>query len=412
MDKQLNDIENLRIDRNDKRSVDVSARKRGTHYRLLVFAAAGVVAITYLIYKLLLGSGIAIEVGTVTTAYPSQLYSILNATGYVVPQTKADIASKATGRLEWIGVEEGSVVKRGEIIARLENQDVLASMEEAKANVLVANARLKAAEAELTDATLVFNRTKDLIKQKFVSNEVHDAAAARYRKAVAAINIATASIAAAEAAQLGAKVTVEYTLIRAPFDGVILSKDADIGDVVAPFSSTTESKGSVVSMADMDTLEVEADVSESNLLKVHVGQPCEIQLDAIPDNRFRCVVNRIVPTVDRSKATVLVKVSFLKKHSRILPEMSAKVSFLSKELTAEEEKPVTVVQPSALVTRNGELVAFIINSNRVARVTVESGVEIGDLTTVIKGLNAGTKVVLNPPPKLEEGSKVSILSAS
>ncbi|HYY15576.1 MAG TPA: efflux RND transporter periplasmic adaptor subunit, partial [Gammaproteobacteria bacterium] len=211
---------------------------------------------------------------------------------------------------------------------------------------------------------------------------------------------------AAQAAYGAAKTAVEYTLIRAPFAGVILSKHVDIGDVLAPFSSTVQSKGAVVSMADLDTLEVEADVSESNLLKIHLGQACEIQLDALPDQRFRSRVNRIVPTVDRTKATVLVKVRFVDRDSRILPDMSAKVAFLSRELAPDQQQPVTVVQPSALVSRRQQATVFLVRGDRVHETPVEAGEQLGDRTVIDRGLKPGDEVVLSPPEKLKDGARI------
>ncbi|MGH8756005.1 MAG: efflux RND transporter periplasmic adaptor subunit, partial [Burkholderiales bacterium] len=197
-----------------------------------------------------------------------------------------------------------------------------------------------------------------------------------------------------------------YTLIHAPFDGVILSKTANVGDVVTPFSSALDTKGAVVTMADMSTLEVEADVSESNLQKVKVGQPCEIQLDALPDVRFRGEVSRIVPTVDRAKATVTTKVRFLDPDPRILPEMSAKVTFLNQELTAEQQKLRTVMSSEALTERGGKTVAFVIRDGKAHQVPVETGSRIGDMVEVKQGLQFGDKVVLNPSGKLADGSSV------
>ena len=175
-----------------------------------------------------------------------------------------------------------------------------------------------------------------------------DSVKMRADRAVAGVANAQAAIAVAEANARNAQVAVDYTLIRAPFDGVIVSKAANVGDMVTPFSSAADSKGAVVSMADMGTLEVEADVSESSLAKIKVGQPCEITLDALPDTRFRGRISRMVPTVDRAKATVMTKVQFDAIDPRILPDMSAKVSFLSQEVTAEQQKPLLAVQPDAL----------------------------------------------------------------
>jgi RND family efflux transporter, MFP subunit len=400
------DLARLRIDRGAKRGAYHPPKRWGR--RLLLSSVLIAVTIGYLVKGVLLKSGFEVEVSTVSTAYPSQALTLFNASGYVVPQRKADIASKATGRLESLEVEEGNLVKKGEIIARLENQDLIASMQRAAANVEVAQAELAKARAELKDATLALKRSDTLVEKRFITKENHDAALARHDKAVAAVKSAQAAITAAEAAYHEAKVMVEYTWIRAPFDGVILAKHANIGDVVAPFASTTRSKGAVVSMADLDTLEVEADVSESNLVKIWIGQPCEIELDALPDVRLRGVVNRIVPTIDRSKATVLVKVGFVDNDGRILPEMSARAAFLSTDLSPEQQRPVLVVQAAAIASRHGKEVVFVVRGNKVSEVPIERGNQLRDLVIVKRGLTSGDKVVLKPPLKLTDGSTVSV----
>lgn len=398
------DLDALRIERDDRRFSQAPQRSFG-RVLLIVFVALGF-ALGYLYIGGGWRRGIEVEVSKVVLAYPSQAYALLNATGYVVPQTKADVASKATGRLEWMGVEEGSRVAQGQIIARLENQDVVATMEQAAANIIVAKARSEEAQADLKEASLTLKRAHDLLAKKYVSREDYDAAVARHDKAAAAARRARSEIRAAEANHAGAKVAVAYTLIRAPFDGVVLSKHADIGDIVAPFSSTTESKGSVVSMADLDTLEVEADVSESHIATVAVGQACEVVLDALPQSRFRCVVSRIVPTVDRSKATVLVKVKFVDRDPRILPDMSAKVAFLSQALTRDEQSPRLVAQPEAIFERDGQKRAFVVNGSQIREVAVEVGARLGERVIISRGLKEGDKVVLRPPDTLADGAKV------
>ena len=342
----------------------------------------------------------------IVTAYPSQQFVILNSTGYVVAQRKAAISSKASGRLEWLGVAEGSRVKAGDIIARLDARDVQAQLEGAAANVQVASAALEQAQAENRDASASLKRTQDLIAQKFVSASALDQAKARADRAVAGISSAKAALLAAEANTRNAHVAVDYTVIRAPFDGVILSKSANVGDMVTPFSSSVDSKGAVVSMADMSTLEVEADVSESNLSKIRAGQPCEITLDALPDARFRGTVSRIVPTVDRAKATVMTKVRFDEIDPRVLPEMSAKVSFLSQPITAAQQVPVIAVNPAAFAQREGRTVIYVVHDDSVAERTVTPGLKIGDLTAVSGDLKSGEKAVLRPGPELREGSSV------
>jgi RND family efflux transporter MFP subunit len=353
---------------------------------------------------------IPVEVAAVTQAYPSQAHTLLNATGYVVAQRKAAVASKATGRLEWLGVREGSVVKQGEVIARLENKDVTAAMEQAAANIKVTQANLEQGMAELREAGRVLERSRDLLAKSFVSQAAHDAVVARHEKARAAISGSKAAITVARANFRVAQVAVDQTLIRAPFDGVVLTKNANVGDVITPFSSALGSQAAVVTMADMTTLEVEADVSESNLSKVKLEQPCEIQLDALPDARFRGVLHRLVPTVDRAKATVLAKVRFVDKDTRILPEMSAKVAFLAQEMPAGERSARTVTQPAAIVERGGRKVVFLVRDGKAVEMPVDTGPSIGDMVEVTKGARPGDKVVLRPPEKLHDGAAVSLLT--
>lgn len=349
-----------------------------------------------------------VEVAVVAVAYPSQAYALLNATGYVVAQRKAAVASKATGRLEWLGVREGAHVRQGEIIARLENRDLTAAMEQAAAGVKLAQANLQQGQAELNDAERGTQRSLELLARNFVSQAAHDSTVARLDKARAAISGFQASIAVAEANLKAAQVNLEQTLIRAPFQGVVLTKNANVGDVITPFSSASGSQAAVVTLADMSTLEVEADVSESNLAKVKADQACEIQLDAMPTVRFGGKVVRLVPTVDRAKATVMAKISFDQLDPRILPEMSAKVTFLSQPVPADQRNARTAVQPSAVVERNGTTSAFVLKGERIALVKVETGGRLGELIEIRTGLKGGDRVVLKPDDKLSDGDRVAV----
>lgn len=369
---------------------------------LLVALAAG------LFFSGVLRPAATVELVSVQQTYPSQGFTLLNASGYVVAQRKAAVASKATGRLVWLGVEEGSVVRQGEVLARIENDDVLAGQEQAAANLNSIRTTLDQARAELHDAELSFKRTKALLAEGIVSAADFDAAQARYRRARAAVAGAEANIRAASAALEGAKVAVEFTQIRAPFDAVVLTKNADVGDIVTPLGAAADAKAAVVTIADMSSLQAEVDVSESNLEKVRVGQPCEIQLDAFPDLRFRGLVHMVVPTADRSKATVLVKVKFVDFDKRILPEMSAKVAFLSRPVAAGEQQSRTTVNPEAVVEREGRKVVFLVKDNRVVETPVELGAKIGDAVEVMSGVKAGDSVVLRPGDKLRDGSRITV----
>lgn len=348
-----------------------------------------------------------VETTTVSAAYPSQNYTLLNATGYVVPQRKAAVASKAQGRLEWLGVLEGSRVKKDEIIARVESRDVEASAAQARAQVQVAEANLQLQQAELRDAEVNLKRSEMLLEPKAISRQQYDADLARFNKARASINNSQASITSAKANARAAEVSVEQTVIRAPFDGVVLIKHANVGDNITPFSAAADTKGAIVTIADMDTLEVEADVAESNIAKITVEQPCEILLDALPNLRMAGRVSRIVPTVDRSKATVLVKVRFVDRDARVLPDMSAKIAFLSKPVPPEDNKPLTAVQPSAVVERDGKPVVFVVADGKARQVPVTRGAKVGELVAV-QGVKPGETVVLAPGDKLADGARVTV----
>ena len=397
------DLARLKIDRAAGGARRLPRRSRWLRYgavAIVAIAVAGWLASRY-------AAPVQVEAASVAAAYPTQGYTLLNAAGYVVPDRKAALSSKASGRLEWLGVREGSHVKANEIVARLESRDVKAALDQASAQVALAEANLQQGQAELRDAEANFRRSKELLAKKFISEAQHSTDLARLDKARAAVASQRAAVSSARANRQAAEVAVEQTVIRAPFDAIVLTKNADVGDNITPLSSAAGAKGAVVTVADMDTLEVEADVAESSIGKISVGQPCEVQLDALPDTRLAAAVSRVVPTVDRSKATVLVKVRFVDKDPRVLPDMSAKVAFLERAPAPEDRKPVSAVQPRAIVERDGRKVAFVIREERAQRVEVTTGRKLGELVEV-RGLKAGERVVLDPGEKLRDGAAVAV----
>lgn len=364
-----------------------------------------------------------VQASAVMTAYPSAQYAQLTASGYVVAQRRAAVASKGTGRLVELRVREGSVVKAGELIARLDASDVLAAIAVADAGVRQAEAAQRQAEAALRQAEVEqgnadaeLQRASGLQAQGFVSPQAldalrrrADAARAAVASAQAAIGAATGARAQAEAQLKVQRVNRDNTEIRAPFDGVVLVKNANVGDMITPFSSATGSQGAVVTMADMGTLEVEADVSESNVGKVRIEQPVEIALDALPNERFGGSVVRIVPTVDRAKATVMTKVRFDALDPRVLPEMSAKVVFLSQRASAADQKPVTAVNPKTVVERDGAKLVLRIAGDTLEAVPVQPGRALGDVVEIAgTALKPGDRLVLAPDARLAAGSRVTV----
>jgi RND family efflux transporter MFP subunit len=396
------DLSRLKIDRTAQGG-PVRRRRSWLRYGIIAVLIAAVAAVIWN----RVAAPPTVETATVASVYPSQSYTVLNAAGYVVPERKAALSSKATGRLEWLGVMEGSRVKTDEVIARLESNDVRAQLAQASAQVKLAEANVQQGLAELADAEANYRRSSELLVKKYISSAQNDTDLARLKKAQAAIASQRAAVTSSQANRRAAEVNVEQTLIRAPFDAIVLTKNADVGDNITPFSSAAGAKGAVVTVADMNTLEVEADVAESNIGRLSVGQPCEVQLDALPDVRLTAVVSRIVPTVDRAKATVLVKVRFVDKDPRVLPDMSAKVAFLEKPVPANEKKPVAALQPRAIVERDGRKVAFVVKDDRVRRAEVKTGRKLGDLVEV-QGLKAGERVVLDPGEKVRDGAAVSV----
>lgn len=255
----------------------------------------------------------------------------------------------------------------------------------------------------MADAKWNYDRNQKLLKSGSITESVFEAAETQYKKALASVDVAKANVE-------GAEVSVENTLIRAPFDGTVLTKDADVGEIVAPMAGGVNSRGAVVTIADMSSLQVETDVSESNIEKVIPGQECQITLDAYPDVHYDGYVAKIVPTADRGKATVMVKVAFKKYDSRVLPEMSAKVLFLKAEKTsgAGDNSGKLVVPSTAVVTRDGQKVVFKIKDNTAVETSIVLDRIVGDDAEVKSGLIIGDQIIDSPGDQIKNGMKVSV----
>ena len=394
MEAQNADLSSLRIDR--QKDSEVSAKSRKTAWVVSVLFVLAVILAGYFALGNALTQSVEVSLATVTLSSPSQSNAVLTASGYVVAQRKAAVASKATGRLVYLGVVEGDKVKKDQIIARLEDSDMQASLDQAKAN-------LKVNEADLITAQRALAREKSLFEKNLSTQADYDAADAQYRRVLASIDVAKALV-------TGQEVALENTRVRAPFDGTVLTKNADVGEMVVPMAASVGSKSAVVTIADMSSLQVEADVSESNIERVTPNQPCEISLDAYPDNRYPGYVAKVVPTADRSKATILVKVAFKSYDSRVLPEMSAKVLFLTKATDAASvsAKPILTVPSTAIVTRNGRKVAYVAKDDKAIEVAVTTGKEFPPLIEVTSGLSAGQKVVAKVDDTIINGSKLKV----
>jgi len=321
----------------------------------------------------------------------------ISANGYVVARTKASVSAKIAGRLVSLGVHEGSHVKDGEIMARIESSTYVAAANAAKAD-------LARVQVELTQAKRDLDRARALAAQQVLSQADLDAAQSKADAAAAAVQTAHAQLDLANA-------NLENTNVRAPFDGTVLRKDAEVGEIVAPSAAGGGlTRTAIVTMADLATLEVEVDVNEAYIAQIRNGQDARVTLDAYPDTSFRAQVRQIVPTADREKATVLVKVSILDRDPRILPEMGSRVVFL-RESPAAASAPLRpqVLVPASAVARDGDATrVWIVRDNKVVRRDVTLGRARGDQMEVQQGLDGAETVVLNPAATLKDGQHVRV----
>jgi RND family efflux transporter MFP subunit len=350
----------------------------------------------------------AVEVETVqaqrsqpTAASPGS--PILTASGYVVARRKAVVSAKIQGRLAELKVEEGSRVREGEVIARLESQDYEAAVERARAAVM-------RAEADLFENRRQLRLAERLAEESVLAVDQRDAAASRVKLADASLAQARADLSFSEA-QLG------NTRIRAPFTGTVVKKMAEVGESVAPIPpgvNISTASGAIVALADLDTLEVEVDVAEANVAKLGPEQPAEVAVEAFPERRYRAVLRQVIPTADRTKATVMVKVTILDEDADLKPEMSAKATFL--EVQKAETDPaapppaVITVPKDALATRDGKSVVFEVREGKARVRGLTLGGEREGKVVVKEGLAGGETLVARPPDNLKDGDGLRIKS--
>ncbi len=409
MSETTQDLSRLRIDR-DRLPPGVNRALRTSAY----IAGAAVLLFLILFFALRGRGAPGVQVALAELRGGGAATSTgVTANGYVVARTKASVSSKITGRLEYLGVEEGDVVEKGEVIARLEADDYAAALAQREADLLTARAGVIEAETERDQLVRDLARAEDLLARGLASDQETEQLQSRLAAAQARVRRYAATVTAAEAAVGVARANLDNTTIRAPFSGTILRKDAEVGEVVAPVATGSGLiRGAVVTMADFETLEVEVDVNEAYIARIRRGQSATITLDAYPDTDFAGRVRQIVPTADRQKATVLVKVSFVQRDTRVLPEMGAKVEFLEQvEGAAEPSAPARVFVPAAAVRDEaGRQVVWVVRDDRVERREVVAGPVTGDWREVRRGLTGGERVVIAGHEGLEDGSRVNVIS--
>jgi RND family efflux transporter MFP subunit len=367
--------------------------------------------------------------------------AVLNASGYVTARRRATVSSKVTGKVLEVFVEEGKAVQKGQVLAKLDDSQARASLAVAQAQLETARRGAAEDEARLREAELTLARREQLVKEQVISKAELDAARAEVESLRARIAVAQQQINVADSQVKQRRTDLADMEVRAPFDGIAVSKDAQPGEMISPVSAgggfTRSGIGTIV---DMSSLEIEVDVSESYINRVHPGQPVEAVLDAYPDWRIPAHVITTVPTADRQKATVRVRIGFEPStpqqsqggrdqnrgtagsgsprsqsggeqlDPRILPDMGVKVSFLNERPSADASSPRAklVVPSSAVRTADGRSIVFVLKDERIERRAISVGPPVGDQVEVMSGVSAGERVVVDGPQTLKDGDKVKV----
>ena len=338
--------------------------------------------------------------------------SILDASGYVVARRQAAVASKITDRMVELDIEEGDRVKAGQIIARLDDSNIRASLNAARAQVEFAKAGLAETQVNLTNAQRDYDRQKTLLQGRFVSQSVVDNAQTTVDALRAQLATQRSNVEVAQRNMNLAERNLEDTIVRAPFAGVVIAKSAQVGEIVSPISAgggfTRTGIGTIV---DMDSLEVEVDVNEAYINRVQPNQPVDSVLNAYPEWKIPSHVIAIIPTGDRAKATVKVRVGLDLKDGRIVPDMGVRVSFLEDKKPAARDQPRAegVLVPSKALLRQGDKdVVYVLNGQKAQRRTVTLGGPVGDSRQVLAGVSAGETVIVDAPADLKDDAAVTV----
>ena len=395
-------LKQLRIDRDGR-----PPRSRG---RLVLLAAAGVAVLGVLLW-LALGwrTPPTVRTAVARAASGPGTASVLDASGYVTARRQATVSSKITGKVVEVRIEEGMRVEEGAVLARLDDTEAKAQVALARAQLAAARAQQDEIQAQLAQAERDYTRQHDLFDRQLVSAQAMDAARAQRDTLRARLGSNEQQIRVAREGVAVAGVQLDNTVIRAPFSGVVTAKAAQPGETISPISAgggfTRTGIGTIV---DMDSLEIQVDVNEAYINRVTPGQPVEATLNAYPDWKIPGAVIAIIPTADRSKATVKVRIAIEQKDTRLVPDMGVRVAFLS----AEPARPGPAAEPAVLVpaeavrTEGDATTVFVYADGRVARRSVTPGQTVGGDREIVRGLQAGEHVVVSPPASLADGAAV------
>ena len=397
------DLASLKIDRDRPPSRGGPMRLALIAAVLLALAGAAYVAIPYVKSR---AFKLEVELTEIALVSPAQAQVELTSTGYVKPQTTSLVTSKVMGKISKMLVTQGARVNAGDVLFELEVSDQKAEIAARQAQVAAARARAQTTRANLAEIELQAGRAASLAEQGVRPGSQAEDLAARAKAAAEQVRAAEAEVRAAQATVNALSVNLDSYTVKAPISGTVLSDPPEIGELIGPALGA-----GVIEIADLGSLMVETDVPEGRLHMVKVGGPCEIMLDAFPGKRYRGTTREIVPRVDRAKATVTVKVGFTDPADGVLPDMSARVSFLAQALDDEAIKapPKLVVPRAAVVERAGAKMVFVVDDGRVRMTPITiAGTDTGSeaMIELQSGPSAGTRVVKDPPADLRDGQEI------
>jgi RND family efflux transporter MFP subunit len=355
---------------------------------------------------------VEVETATVTARAAGTQAAVLNASGYVTARRRATVSSKITGKVVQVNVEEGMAVKEGQVLARLDDVTLKASLALSQAQAEAARQALREIQVRLDEARVQLRRRAQLFKEGIITASEFDTAEAEVASLEARLGAAREQISVAESQIALERTNLENTVIRAPFSGVAISKDAQPGEMVSPVSAGGGfTRTGISTIVDMASLEIEVDVNESYINRVRPGQPVAAVLNAYPDLEIPAHVITTVPAADRQKATVLVRIGFDQLDPRILPDMGVKVTFLREAddtNNGESARSVALVPKGAIQTAGEQAYVFVVQGDVVDRRAVKIGGTDGDRLEVLAGLQTGERVVVSPPPALTSGAQVTV----
>jgi RND family efflux transporter MFP subunit len=402
-ESRLPDLSALRINPQARRN---SGNRKKTG---LIVTGAVLVILIALVTIVLKNRKVTVEVAAARAAIQGKGAVILNASGYVTPRRRATVAAKITGRVQELLVEEGMHVEAGQVLARLDDSDAKARVVSARTNQEVALAAIAELDVNLTDANRTLYRTEKLFREGVSTQQDFDHAQAEADALKARIALTKEQVRYAKAQLDVALQDLDNCTVRSPFKGIAVSKDAQIGEMVSPVSAGGGfTRTGIATIVDMNSLEIEVDVNESYIAKVSIGQKVAATLDAYPDWQIPSTVRTVIPTADRQKATVKVRIAFDALDPRILPDMGVKVSFLSSEETPRNTNVRSLIPRQAVRDVDGKQVIFQFKEGKLTMRPVKLGQMRGNEIEVLEGIATGDQVVVNGPEKLRDQQRAEV----